>query len=185
MLRTSTIHSAPCESDLRNARQRLLDSAGGAMVQIVRYVLFPLLVLIAGCEDPVDPGQVAREDRPPEADPPLVMETQKPPPASPRLRETRSLGYAGDQPLSQVPPRPSMFEQERATQPRIAGQRYYYYGGYPYGGGRPPATQPAQPIGTSNLIWSKPSAPTGVPGQGGMGGATGYGSPAGSPLGPR
>lgn len=143
-----------------------------------------LLVAVTGCEDPVDPGQVAREDRPPEAEPPppLVLETQKPAPA-PRLRETRSLGHAGDQPLTQVAPRPSMFAQERAGQPRM-GQPYYYYGGYPQGRGRASAPPPAQPVGTSNLIWSSPSAPSGVGGAG-LGGATGYGSPAGSPLGPR
>lgn len=145
------------------------------------------MLAVAGCEDPVDPGQVAREDRPPEAEPPppLVMETQKPP-AAPRLRETRSLGYAGDQPLTQVAPRPSLFAQERAAQPRT-GQPFYYYGGYPQGRGRAAAPQPAQPVGTPNLIWSTPSAPSGAGGGGGggLGGATGYGSPAGSPLGPR
>lgn len=155
--------------------------------RVQRAWMLLVAMVVTGCEDPVDPGQIAREERPPEAEPPLVLDTQKPAPA-PRLRETRSLGYAGDQPLTQVAPRPSMFAQERTGQPRIVGQPYYYYGGYPQGRGRASAPQPAQPVGTSNLIWSTPSTPSGTGGGlggGALGGPSGYGSPAGSPLGPR
>jgi hypothetical protein len=135
----------------------------------MRASMIVAIAFSAGCASPAyDAGQAARSERPPPgACGPAVenMHTATTGAPAPRLRETKSLGYAGDGKLTEIPPRraegaPSA--DERAGPAPQGPPPIVVYGTAPYGAAPPPrSTPPPQAPPASPFYWTQATAPGG------------------------